>query len=248
MTQYFLPLLMTSLLFLGGVLIDAKAYAQEWSGQGEVGLVKASGNTDSENFNVGLDFKKVTEIWTHELGAKYFKSSSNGLDSADSLSADYVAKRDLSARSYLFAGINYLDDSFDGFTEQVGASIGYGYKLYDTKPMGWEVGLGLGYRDTSELIKLPDGSELEGMELSGPTLVVFSDYRKKITDNTKFIDNFRAEMGSDNSFIKNDAALIVSMNDKFSLKAGLLIRHNTDPAPGSDETDTITSINLVYDF
>ncbi len=222
--------------------------AQDWSGQGEVGLTKASGNTDSENFNIGLGFKKEMDIWSHDIGIKYFKSSADGLDSADSLSADYIAKRDLSDRSYLFAGINYLDDSFDGFTEQSSASVGYGYRLYDTEPMAWEVGIGIGYRDTSELTKLGDGSELEGKDLSGATLVLLSDYRNQITDNTKFTDYFRAELSSDNSFIENDAALIVSMNDKFALKAGLLIRHNTDPAPGADETDTITSLNLLYNF
>jgi len=38
------------------------------------------------------------------------------------------------------------------------------------------------------------------------------------------------------------------MNEVFSLKAGVIIRHNTDPALGADDTDTITSLNLVYNF
>ena len=40
----------------------------------------------------------------------------------------------------------------------------------------------------------------------------------------------------------------VAMNDRFSLKAGILVRYNSDPAPGVDETDTITSVSLVYKF
>ena len=39
-----------------------------------------------------------------------------------------------------------------------------------------------------------------------------------------------------------------AMNDRFSLKAGLLVRYNSDPALGADNTDTITSFNLVYNF
>ena len=224
------------------------ATAQDWTGQGEAGLVKTSGNTDSENFNIGLAFIKDGEVWSHGINTKYFKSSSEGVDSADSLSAEYIAKRALSKRSFLFGSLGYLDDVFDGFTEQTSASIGYGYKLYDTEPMSWQLGIGVGYRDTSELIRFDDGSEIEGKDLSGETLVLLSDYRNQITANTAFTDKFRAEIGSDNSFIENDAALVVSMNEKFALKAGVLIRHNTDPAPGAEDTDTITSMNLVYNF
>jgi len=89
------------------------------------------------------------------------------------------------------------------------------------------VGAGIGYRDTDELIRLGDGLERIGKDLSGATLVLRSDYRNKLTPNTEFIDKFVAEIGSDNTFIENDAALVVSMNEKFSLKAGVLIRHNT---------------------
>ena len=248
MKKYSTSLLLMAFTFLGVSLTPSLVSAQEWKGQGEVGLVKSSGNTDSENFNVGLEFSKKTEVWRHEIGAKYFKSSSNGIDSADSFSADYIAKRALNERSFLFAELGYLDDSFDGFTEQSSASIGYGYKVFDTEPMAWEVGVGVGYRDTNQLIKLDDGSELEGKDVSGATFVLHSAYRNQITANTAFIDKFKAEIGSDNSFFENEAALMVSMSEKFALKAGLLIRHNTDPAPGADDTDTLSSMNLIYHF
>ena len=228
--------------------ISSIANAADWQGQGEVGLVKTSGNTESENFNVGLDFKKEVDLWTHEFGLSFYQASADDKRSANSIAADYTAKYAISERRYLFGSLGYLDDDFDGFTEQSSASMGYGYHVIKSKPTAWEIGIGLGYRDTSELIKMMDGSEIEGKDLSGATLVLRSDYRHKITDNTKFTDSFVAEIGADNSFIENDAALIVSMNERFALKAGLLIRHNTDPAPGSDETDTISSINLVYNF
>ncbi|MBX2849511.1 MAG: DUF481 domain-containing protein [Acidiferrobacterales bacterium] len=226
---------------------SAPAFAA-WTGQGEAGLVTASGNTDSENANIGLAFINESEVWTHEIGFKLLQASADGEDTAQSIAADYLAKRDLSERSYLFGGLGYIDDEFDGFTEQLSASVGYGYRVIDTEAVGLEFGVGVGYRDTSELIQLDDGSELEGKDLSGPTGVLLMNYRNKFTATTEFVDSFRAEIGSDNTFVENEAALIVAMNEKFALKAGLLIRHNTDPAEGFDETDTITSINLVYNF
>jgi len=75
-----------------------------------------------------------------------------------------------------------------------------------------------------------------------------SDYSHQFTPTTKFVDAFKAEIGSDNTFIENDAALFVAMSERFSLKVGFIVRHNTDPAPGADETDTISSLSLVYGF
>jgi len=230
------------------ITLFTSSHARTWTGKGEAGLVAASGNTDSENLNVGLNFKNEGEVWVHEFDFDIYQASSDSVDSADSLKADYTLKYNLTDRSYLFGNASYLDDDFDGFTEQSSITAGYGYKVIDTEPQAWEVGAGFGYRDTDELIKMDDGSEMVGKDLSGATIVLRSDYRHQLTANTEFIDKFKAEIGSDNSFIENDAALIVSMNEKFSLKAGLVIRHNTDPGPGSDDTDTITSMNLVYNF
>lgn len=224
------------------------AQAEQWSGQGEAGLIKASGNTESENYNVGLSFKKAGDKVTQKVGLNVLQASNNDVDSADSLNANYTAEYSLSERSYAFGSLSYLDDDFDGFTEQSSVSFGYGYKVILSDKVAWDLGAGVGYRDTSELIKLADGSEQEGKDLSGATFVIKSDYVNQLTSNTQFIDTFVAEIGSDNTFIENDASLVVAMNEKFSLKAGILMRHNTDPAPGADDTDTISSINLVYNF
>lgn len=236
--------ILTSVLLCGALSVQAA----DWKGQGEAGLVKASGNTDSQSANAGLKFTKEGEIWTHDFAAKYLKSSSDNVSSANSLNLDFTSKRTLSDRSHLFGNISYLDDKFDGFTAQKSVSLGYGYKVIDADPTVWEVGAGIGYRDTNQLNKLGDGTEVVGKDVSGATFVLRSDYKTKLTDNTEFVDNFKAEFSSDNTFIENDAAIVVAMNEKFALKAGILIRHNSDPASGFDDTDTISTVNLVYNF
>lgn len=222
--------------------------AGQWKGQGEAGFVSASGNTDSESANVGLKFENIGDIWGQEVLLAIYRASNAGQTSADNFSAAYKLKRELSDDSYLFGSLSYLDDDFDGFTEQSSIALGYGHKVIDSESTKWDLELGLGYRDTRKLLSLADGTKVEGDDLSGVTLVLNSNFKHQLTDNTQFVDNFRSEAGSDNTFIENDAALVVSMNDRFALKAGILLRHNTDPAPGADETDTITSLNLVYNF
>lgn len=228
-----------------GLSLSAQA---GWKGQGEAGIIVASGNTDTENVNVGLGFTNEGEVWTHELNFDIYQASNDDIDTAESLSIKYGIKRDLSERRFIFGSLSYLDDDFDGFTEQSSAALGYGYRIYDTEPTGWAVGAGVGYRDTSQLTLLEDGTELEGEDVSGATLVLFSNYRHRLTGNTEFLADFLAEIGSDNTFVETDTSLLVSMSEKFSLKAGILFRHNTDPAPEADDTDTISSLNLVYNF
>lgn len=236
------------LLIIPSILVSQIAVANDWKGNAEAGFISASGNTESETISAGLRFSKEGETWSHDIALNTYKASSNNVDSAQNLKAEYTLKRELSERSNLFGSISYLDDDFDGFTEQASISFGYGYKVIDSEPRKWELGAGVGYRDTSELLRLDDGTKIEGKDLSNRTFVLRSDYRHKLTSNTELVDAFRAEAGSENTFIENDLALIVNMNEAFALKAGFIVRHNTDPSEGADDTDTITSLNLVYNF
>lgn len=223
--------------------------ASEWKGKGESGFQLNSGNTDSKNINVGLGFEKKASIWGQEIFLGFNNNESNDVETADSTKLDYVAKRDLNEKSFLFAGLNYLDDAFDGLTEQKAASFGYGYRVIDTDKVKFELGLGLGYRDTADAITVNGlETDAEGEDKSGATAVGTLKYSNKITANTEVYDKLRIEPGSNNTFIDNEIGLLVNMSEAYALKAAINTRRNSDPAPGSEATDTTTSLNLVYNF
>ena len=249
--------LLLSAMIAAGVATNVQAQEEKkegWTGQGEAGFISSSGNTDSDSLNLGLKFAKEGKIWDHEIALAAYQASTEGTDTAENFSAGYTLKRNLTERSNIFFNLSYLDDEFDGFTEQISAAVGYAYKFADGPKVKWEAGAGVGYRDTDELFVERDDltgeiiSEVEGDNLGGPTFVLRSDFEAHISETTKFVDNFKAEIGSDNTYIENDAALFVTISSNFSLKAGYLVRFNTDPADGSDDTDTITSLSLVYGF
>jgi len=231
-----------------GLLVATSAQAEGWKGQGEAGLIRTTGNTESENFNIGLNFEKIGETWSHELGFGLLETSADSETTAETISADYLAKRHLTDRSYLFGSVGYLDDDFDGFTEQSSIGFGYGYFAIKSDRTNLELGAGIGYRDTEELFLNDDGTETVGEDLSSETLIGLISFDSLVTDNTTIFNNFRIEVGTENTFIENELGLIVSMSDAFSLKASLLARQNSDPAPTADETDTISTLSLIYDF
>ena len=74
------------------------------------------------------------------------------------------------------------------------------------------------------------------------------EFKHAFNDNVAFYDMLLLESGSDNTFVQNDAGVQVKMTERLALKAGLLVRHNTDVVAPTKKTDTLTTINLVYGF
>jgi len=48
--------------------------------------------------------------------------------------------------------------------------------------------------------------------------------------------------------VQNDLALQVTMYEAFALAVGIGVRYNSDPPPLSESTDTLFTVNLVYNL
>jgi putative salt-induced outer membrane protein YdiY len=75
-----------------------------------------------------------------------------------------------------------------------------------------------------------------------------SNYEHAFSENTKVTNKFLTEAGTDNTSVKNDLALEVSMFESFALAVGIGVRYNSDPPPLSESTDTLFTVNLVYNL
>ncbi|MEX2149606.1 MAG: DUF481 domain-containing protein [Steroidobacteraceae bacterium] len=74
------------------------------------------------------------------------------------------------------------------------------------------------------------------------------DFEHKLTATTQVYNKFLVESGSDNTFLQNQLGIEVKINEAFALGVDYAVRHNTDVLPGTDETDQVLSVNLVYGF
>ncbi len=74
------------------------------------------------------------------------------------------------------------------------------------------------------------------------------DFEHKFTATTSLVDKFIVESGADNTFMQNDISLQVKMTDVLALAVGYGVRHNSNPPVEFKKTDTLTTINLVYDI
>jgi putative salt-induced outer membrane protein len=211
-----------------------------WSGKGELGVVVASGNTDTTNANAKLDLAYKTGAWKHAGGFQLLQASSDGNDTADRWEARWQTDYSLSDHSYLFGALRYEQDRFSSYDWQDSISVGYGHRFIDSDRTKLRGQIGLGYRE----FKLADTGE------KGNDIIARGDvyWETQLTETTKIVDTFSVEAGEENTFLSNNIALVLKINGNLGLSLAYDVRHNTDVTPDRKKTDTITTVNLVYGF
>lgn len=220
-------------------LVPATASA-EWSGKGQLGGVLSRGNTDTETINATIDVANELDRWTHKAGFSLLRTVNEDVTSANRWELRGQSEYELSERSFLFGSLRYEDDRFTDYDYQATAAAGYGYHFIATDTTKLDGLIGAGIRRTE--LRLTGETEEEAI-LRGAV-----DFEHKLTATTQVYNKFLVESGSSNTFLQNQLGIEVKINESFALGVDYAVRHNTDVLPGTDETDQVLSVNLVYGF
>src|SRR4051812_40454945 len=231
----------------------APAAHAQWSGKAEAGFLSSSGNTEATSANAKLDLTHEGARWRNSffLGAQYGENAE--FATSQRYEARYQADWKLSDKLSWFGGVRGEQDRFSGFAYQATVSTGASYKFIDSPTTQLTASLGAGYRRSrSETLIKSDAGEvldrIEGDADSEPVATLSSSYEHSFTESTKLTDKLLAESGSDNTALQNDIALSVNMTDTLALAVGFGVRYNSAPPPLAEKTDTLTTINLVYNI
>jgi putative salt-induced outer membrane protein len=233
---------MTTRIFAAGILIalvPATASA-DWSGKGQFGGVLSRGNSDTETINATIDVANEIDRWKHKAGFSMLRTVNEDVTSADRWELRGQSEYALTERSFVFGSLRYEDDRFTDYDYQATAAAGYGYHLIATETTKLDGLIGVGFRRTE--LRLTGETEEEAILRGG------MDFEHKLTATTQVYNKFLVESGSDNTFLQNQLGMEVKINDSFALGVDYAVRHNTDVLPGTDETDQVLSVNLVYGF
>jgi len=211
----------------------------DWTGKGEIGGSFASGNSENEAVNAALQVKNTLEKWTHTLGF----AGNYGNDGTDTTAqrwelhgqSDYK----FTDRAYAFGAGRYEDDRFSAYDYQASLAAGLGYKIIDSERTKFWVQGGPGYR----FAELRDTGESEdGLIFRGDL-----GFDHQLTETTKIVERFLIETGSDNTYLQNDLGLEVAINGALALRLGYQVRHNTEVPAGTEKTDTLATVGLIYE-
>lgn len=220
-----------------GLMMPALA---DVTGNGELGLLVSSGNSETETFNSALNLTWEDGPWLNESTASFVYGRDDGTTNSNRFVAANRTNYSFSERSYFFGALRYDRDRFSAFSYQGTVALGAGHRLIDNERHRLSVEAGPGFR----VAERRDTNETENEAI----LRGLADYGWTISDNTELTNRLLVEAGSDNTFAENTLGLTVSINDRIALKAGVAVRHNTDVDAGRKKTDTLTTMNLVFNF
>jgi putative salt-induced outer membrane protein len=234
---------MTNSRYLACALLALAAAAPSqaaWKGKGELGVVLARGNADTDTVNAKVEAASESDRWKHGFGLAALRSTNEGDKTAERYGGFWQSDYKFSERTYWFGGLRYEDDRFSGFDYQASATTGLGHKFIDTDATKLSAQGGIGYRRLK--------NSVTGETSSDPIFGGEVKFEHAFNESTKILNKLVVEAGSDNTFAANDLSLEVKMNASLALSVGLGLRHNTDPPLGREKTDTLTTVNLVYSY
>jgi putative salt-induced outer membrane protein len=221
-------------------LLWAGQAVADWSGSGELGLVFARGNTDTETLNGDLKLAYTQGRWKNQTSLSFLRSETDGDLDANRFVAANNTNYELSERSYVVGSARYDRDEFSAFDYQASAAVGYGRKLLDSERQTLTLEAGPGIRHSETRATGESETNLIGRAAS--------DYRLAISETTELTNALLVETGQANTFVENETALAVAINDRLALKTAFSVRHNTEVEGDRENTDYLATVNIVYSF
>nr|WP_241737653.1 DUF481 domain-containing protein [Neptunicella marina] len=215
---------------------------------GELGLIKTTGNTETTSLKATLSAHQEMQDWSNDYALETLYKQDE-LDTDDGKETTTTAQKlfvsgqgnykltDPNHRLFAFA--SYEDDRFSGYQYQGTVAGGWGHQMWKTDTSSFNYSIGPGYA----FAKTEDGESANGFIVRGAL-----DYKWKISPTATFRQLISTEAGSNNTKSKSETSLSAKINGSLAMKVSLLLNHNSDVAEGNENLDTQTAVTLVYTF
>lgn len=220
-----------------------------WSGRGELGGFRSTGNTSNTGFTAALSLDRQGIKWRHRLTGRADYQRAGGVTTREQYLARYEPNVNVSDNFYVYALAQYEADRFQGFDARYAISGGMGYQAIKAKDVQLSLKAGPAYRVT----EFTDGrseSRIAGL--------LALDFDWQITDRLKLTQdtNAVAETGgsaiaiidSRNTSIDLITGIDAAIAKKLKARVSYAVEYDSNPPPGAVQTDTLSRVTLIYDF
>ncbi|MBD2841198.1 DUF481 domain-containing protein [Erythrobacter rubeus] len=212
---------------------------ENWSGEGELGAFRSTGNSSNTGVTAGLALTREGIDWRHKLSGRADFQRSNGVTTREQFVARYEPNYKISERLFAFALAQYERDRFQGFSARYSISGGLGYDLIAEESVTLSLKAGPAWRRTERI-----GGETEN-NLAG---LAEADFDWQLAENIAFTQDASAFIQSGSSTYISETGLQAGISDAFQVRLSYAIEHDTDPPAGAVETDTLSRVTLIYGF
>lgn len=227
------------------IITPALSFAGEnaITGSGQAGFIAKSGNTDSQALNAALklEYSQDKNEYLGNLSADNTQES--GVTTAEKYQLSLQANHNYNEAktTYAFASLDFLNDRFADIDLQSQAFLGMGHRFLKDAKMTLAGEAGLGYSNTTYKSNAKDDS---GMAVKAKEIF---DY--KFNSNVKLGQDLSATTTSDKTDYEFNLNVESKMSDKLSMNIGYQLRYTTQtPSSAVKDTDTQTSVSLIYSF
>ncbi len=243
-----------SILLAGLLVLSSSAFAHDepapvevkspWKSSAEVGIVRTTGNTETQNTSLKGDIIYEDGQWKYTghgeaFGASQEDAAGDSVVSAERYLLSGKADYKMSDVDYVFGLIQLQKDRFSGFEYEHVVSAGYGRKIIKQADMELDVEIGPGVR----FFKV-DGGEADEEAL----LRLAGKYWWAITDHSKFTQNLTVEIGEDLTTTTSVTGLQANINSSLAMKLTFTVKNKNEVPADTEKTDTETAVTLVYTF
>lgn len=215
-------------------------YRPGFSGNASLGYVARTGNTESQEFNLGVRLRYAQGPWVQTLGMAADFAEDDGTKTKEDFFVVYDANYYLNDRFYLFG---MARAQRDGLAETAGdiardgfVGVGPGYRLVNTDDMAWRVQAGLG------VSYLQDGT---GASTTEEGAIASSRFFYQLSDAV-FLTNDTDILKSSSALrASNDFGVNFKMTDTLSTRVSYLTEYNE---ARDIRTDNRLGVSLVVGF
>lgn len=223
--------------------------AGTWFTSAELGAISTSGNTNGTSVTGKIDARHEMNNWSNEYIASGFFKQDEIMDDDGRRIAQRSAQRwALSAKAAFkllgegkraFVLGSHVNDRFGAYTRYSSVSVGHGSQWFKSYDKTLDVEIGPGYFS---------GERATGEEESGMTVRGAAQFRWAVSPSAAFVQSVSVERGTSNTHSIAETALSTKINSTMQMKAGFSARNDTNVPTGKKNTDTQTSLTMVYSF
>ena len=237
-------------LMVGATSLTCAPALAQWAAKAEAGVVASRGNSEADSANTKFDVARRFVKWKHSVGASGVYASDSIGTTAQRWEGRAQSDYDFHKQGFWFGSGRYEEDRFSGFEYQATLGTGLGWRFYDNEVTKLIAQIGVGYKTyTTRAGRADDGMTLIPRMMEEDVIGHGNvDFEHELTATTKVLDKFLVEAGRDNTFLQNELSLQVRIMSSLALALGYTVRYNTDPPSGFKTTDTLTTLNLVYEL
>ncbi|MCS0589223.1 DUF481 domain-containing protein [Massilia norwichensis] len=220
-----------------------------WYTSAELGAISTSGNTTGTSVTGKIDARHEMNNWSNEYIFSGFFKEDEAVNEDGSRTRTRSAERfQLSAKAAFkllqdgnraFVLGSHVNDKFGAYTRYSTLAVGYGTQLLKRDDKTVDVEVGPGYFH---------GESASGEQESGMTVHGAAQLRWRVSPSAAFSQTVSVERGTSNVHTVAETALSTKINDTMQMKAAFSARSDSKVPEDKKNTDTQTSLTLVYSF